>query len=115
MQKEIEYLSAREWSQEFDALKKQIQLKRAECDLNISEVCLLPSSFCCSFAALPYKELLQNILRISLAELIVNNLLVPVPVPVFNNELLGVLISFLFDNGYVGFSSIIRLNNTWKS
>ena len=34
-----EFLSAKEWSQEFDTLKRQIQSKRAECDLNMTEVC----------------------------------------------------------------------------
>ena len=33
-----EFLSAKEWSQEFDILKRQIQSKRAECDLNMTEV-----------------------------------------------------------------------------
>lgn len=34
-----EYLSAKGWSQEFDTVKRQIQSKRAECDLNMAEVC----------------------------------------------------------------------------
>lgn len=34
-----EHLSAKGWSQEFDTVKRQIQSKRAECDLNVTEVC----------------------------------------------------------------------------